>query len=62
VIVANFNTFSIASVPHKADAPLVIDADAVLPTAANLPWFGTNPSSRATFGLFKTPLIYRGSR
>jgi MSHA biogenesis protein MshQ len=31
-------------------------------TAANLPWFGTNPTGRATFGLFKTPLIYRGSR
>ena len=27
--------------------------------AAGLPWFGTiNPSSRATFGLFKTPVIY----
>jgi hypothetical protein len=31
VIVANFNAFGIASVPYKADAPLVIDADAVLP-------------------------------
>ena len=29
-------------------------------TAANLPWFGsTNPAGRATFGVFKTPLIYR---
>ncbi len=29
-------------------------------TAANLPWFGTvNPGGRATFGVFKTPLIYR---
>lgn len=29
-------------------------------TAANLPWFGSiNPAGRATFGVFKTPLIYR---
>ncbi len=29
-------------------------------TAADLPWFGTaNPSGRATFGVYKTPLIYR---
>ena len=28
--------------------------------AANLPWFGSsNPAGRATFGVFKTPLIYR---
>jgi len=27
-------------------------------TAANIPWFGTNPSSRATFGIYKTPIIY----
>ncbi|PIQ55876.1 MAG: hypothetical protein COW02_02150 [Comamonadaceae bacterium CG12_big_fil_rev_8_21_14_0_65_59_15] len=28
-------------------------------TAANMPWFGTNPGSRATFGIYKSPLIYR---
>lgn len=29
-------------------------------TAANLPWFGAvNPAGRATFGVYKTPLIYR---
>ena len=29
-------------------------------TAANLPWFGgTNPVGRATFGVYRTPLIYR---
>lgn len=29
-------------------------------TAANLPWFGSiHPAGRATFGVFKTPLIYR---
>ncbi|MEI2635250.1 MAG: DUF6701 domain-containing protein [Methylotenera sp.] len=27
-------------------------------TAANIPWFGTNPLARATFGIFKTPVIY----
>lgn len=27
-------------------------------TAASIPWFGTNPLSRATFGIFKTPVIY----
>ena len=27
-------------------------------TAASIPWFGTNPVSRATFGIYKTPIIY----
>lgn len=27
-------------------------------TASSLPWFGTNPVSRATFGIYKTPIIY----
>ncbi len=27
-------------------------------TAANIPWFGANPASRATFGIYKTPIIY----
>jgi hypothetical protein len=27
-------------------------------TAASTPWFGTNPVSRATFGIYKTPIIY----
>lgn len=25
---------------------------------ANMPWFGNNPNARATFGIFKTPMIY----
>lgn len=25
---------------------------------ANLPWFGSNPAARATFGIYKTPIIY----
>ncbi len=29
-------------------------------TAANMPWFGnTNPTGRASFGVYKTPLIFR---
>ena len=27
-------------------------------TNANMPWFGSNPVSRATFGVYKTPIIY----
>jgi MSHA biogenesis protein MshQ len=27
-------------------------------TSANIPWFGTDPTSRATFGIYKTPIIY----
>lgn len=27
-------------------------------TSANVPWFGVTPASRATFGIFKTPIIY----
>ena len=27
-------------------------------TAANLPWFGPNPGARASFGVFKSPIIY----
>ena len=27
-------------------------------TAANLPWFGVNPVARATFGIYKSKLIY----
>lgn len=28
-------------------------------SAANMPWFGPNLGSRATFGIYKSPLIYR---
>lgn len=27
-------------------------------TAANRPWFGSNPTAKATFGVYKSPLIY----
>lgn len=37
-----------------------VSATASAATAANLPWFAaTNPTARATFGVYKTPLIYR---
>lgn len=37
-----------------------VSAAATAATAANLPWFGTvNPAARATFGVYRTPLIYR---
>jgi MSHA biogenesis protein MshQ len=25
---------------------------------ANIPWFGSTPAVRATFGIYKTPIIY----
>ncbi|MDO8447624.1 MAG: LamG-like jellyroll fold domain-containing protein [Rhodoferax sp.] len=28
-------------------------------TAANMPWFGPNQGARATFGIYRSPLIYR---
>jgi MSHA biogenesis protein MshQ len=28
-------------------------------TAANMPWFGPNQASRATFGIYRAPIIYR---
>lgn len=28
-------------------------------TAANAPWFGSNPAARATFGIYKSTLIYQ---
>jgi hypothetical protein len=27
--------------------------------AGNMPWFGPNVGARATFGIYKSPLIYR---
>ena len=28
-------------------------------SAANMPWLGSNPTARATFGIFKSPILYR---
>lgn len=37
-----------------------VSASASAATAASLPWLGsTNPTARATFGIYKSPLIYR---
>jgi MSHA biogenesis protein MshQ len=36
-----------------------IAASASPATAAGIAWFGANPTARATFGVFKSPLIYR---
>jgi MSHA biogenesis protein MshQ len=33
-------------------------ATPIAATSAGIPWFGTNPVSRATFGIYKTPIIY----
>lgn len=33
-------------------------ATASAATAANLPWFGSNPTGKATFGIFRSPYIY----
>ncbi|QRX82838.1 DUF6701 domain-containing protein [Glaciimonas sp. PAMC28666] len=31
-------------------------------TGPNIPWFGINPASRATFGLYKSSIIYQRER
>jgi MSHA biogenesis protein MshQ len=36
-----------------------VSATASAASAANLPWFGPNLGARATFGIYKSPLIYR---
>jgi uncharacterized repeat protein (TIGR01451 family) len=36
-----------------------VGASETAATAANLTWFGPNQGARATFGIFKSPLIYR---
>jgi MSHA biogenesis protein MshQ len=37
-----------------------LSATASAATAANMAaWFGANPTARATFGVFKSPLVYR---
>jgi len=49
-------TFNLGNVASGNTCTSAIQSAA---TAANLPWFGANPVSRATFGIYKTPLIYR---
>lgn len=35
-----------------------VDATSSFATAAQIPWFGNNPAARATFGIYKSRLIY----
>ncbi|MDO9204617.1 DUF6701 domain-containing protein [Methylotenera sp.] len=43
---------------NSASGSTCTSATASTATAASIPWFGTNPVSRATFGIYKTPIIY----
>ena len=36
-----------------------VSASATPASAARLPWFGSSPTARATFGIYKSPLVYR---
>ena len=49
-------SLNVGSVPSGTSC---IAATASAATAAARPWFGANPTGRATFGVYKTPLIYR---
>ncbi|MFN3396912.1 MAG: DUF6701 domain-containing protein [Sulfurimicrobium sp.] len=48
-------TVNISTTPTGKTCIGVAESNA---TAANIPWFGANPASRATFGIYKTPIIY----
>ncbi|BDT70717.1 hypothetical protein os4_02240 [Comamonadaceae bacterium OS-4] len=50
-------TLNVAATP-VASATTCVSATATPATAANMPWFGTNPAARATFGKYRSPLIY----
>lgn len=43
---------------NSASGSTCISPTASAATNANLPWFGANPTSQATFGIYKTPIIY----
>ncbi|MDP3086892.1 MAG: hypothetical protein Q8M99_01675 [Methylotenera sp.] len=43
---------------NTANGKTCISAAESNATSANIPWFGAYPSSRATFGIYKTPIIY----
>ena len=36
-----------------------VSASGAAATAARVPWFGGSPTARATFGIYKSPLVYR---
>jgi MSHA biogenesis protein MshQ len=42
----------------SASGSTCISATASSATSASIPWFGSNPVSKATFGIYKTPIIY----
>jgi MSHA biogenesis protein MshQ len=43
---------------NTASGSTCVSATASAATAANRPWFGSNPTAKATFGVYKSPLIY----
>ncbi|MDP3141755.1 MAG: hypothetical protein Q8M52_08785 [Methylotenera sp.] len=43
---------------NSASGSTCTSATASTATAAGISWFGNNPVSRATFGIYKTPIIY----
>jgi MSHA biogenesis protein MshQ len=47
------------NVGDTASGNTCVSATQSAATAAAIPWFGTNPTSHATFGIYKSPLIYR---
>jgi len=42
-----------------ASGSTCVSATSTAATAANMSWFGTTPSGRATFGIFRSPYIYQ---
>lgn len=46
------------NVGTTASGSSCLAATASAATAANLPWFGSNPTGKATFGIFRSPYIY----
>lgn len=46
------------NVSPTASGSTCMSSSASSATAANIPWFGSNPTARATFGVYKSPLIY----
>ena len=50
-------TLNVSATP-VASATTCVSVTATPATAANMPWFGTNPAARATFGKYRSPLIY----
>lgn len=46
------------NVGSTASGSTCISSTSSSATAANRPWFGSNPTAKATFGVYKSPLIY----